>query len=114
MELTRSMIVLCLIVLPLVAGGSLLGGWQPIKDVNDPKVVEIAKYAVSEHNKQSKSDLTYERVDEGQTQVVSGIRYRLVVQAKNGAAGKSKFYLATVVDGATGKRVLKSFKYFLG
>ncbi|CAN8267110.1 unnamed protein product [Cochlearia groenlandica] len=75
-----------------------VGGWTPITDVKDPHVVEIGEFAVSEHNKQSKSSaLKFAAVVSGETQVVSGTNYRLVVAANDGGDdGASKNYEAIV------------------
>ncbi|EHA8586682.1 cysteine proteinase inhibitor 1 [Cocos nucifera] len=88
---------------------ALLGGWQPIKNVNDAHVQEIAKFAVSEHNKLANTRLAFSKVVKGETQVVSGINYRLVVEAKNG--GTTAKYEAVVWEKAwEGFRKLTSFE----
>ncbi|XP_059317738.1 cysteine proteinase inhibitor 1-like [Lycium ferocissimum] len=76
--------------------GGLLGGWSPITDTNDRQVVEIGKFAVDEHNKEAESKLLFKRVVKGETQVVAGTNYRLVISAKDGS--HSDKYLATVWD----------------
>lgn len=62
-----------------------LGGWQPIKDLNDPHVWEIGEFALSEYNKEVEHDqkLSLRRVARGETQVVAGINYRLLLEAKD-------------------------------
>jgi hypothetical protein len=85
--------LLTLLALPLLASavggrGSLVGGWQPIKNVNDPHVKEIGAFAVTEYNKSSKAALKFVGVVKGETQVVAGTNYRLDVEAKDGAATK--------------------------
>ncbi|WCJ34076.1 Cysteine proteinase inhibitor 1 [Euphorbia peplus] len=75
--------------------GSMVGGWTPIKDLSDPNVKEIAQFAVSEYNRRSKGNLKLESVVKGETQVVSGANYKLVL-AVNG--GGSKKYEAVVYD----------------
>ncbi|KAF8410825.1 hypothetical protein HHK36_003362 [Tetracentron sinense] len=76
----------------------LVGGWAPIKDVKDPHVQEIGQFAVTEHNKEAKTELKYERVVRGETQVVAGANYRLVVAAKEG--GVTSNYEAVVYERA--------------
>ncbi|KAL2495549.1 Cysteine proteinase inhibitor 1 [Forsythia ovata] len=66
--------------------GDLVGSWRPIENLNDPIVQEIAKYAVEEHNKQAKTNLRFLSVVSGETQVVAGTNYRLVISAKDEAA----------------------------
>ncbi|XP_059664585.1 cysteine proteinase inhibitor 1-like [Cornus florida] len=68
----------------------VVGGWEPIKDPKAPEVQEIGEFAVTQHNKQAKTDLKFESVDSGETQVVSGMNYRLVLSAKDGA-GSNKY-----------------------
>ncbi|PKI66414.1 cysteine proteinase inhibitor 1 [Punica granatum] len=67
-------------------GGPVLGGWKPIKDVNDPYIKEIAGFAVSEHNKQARASLKLQGVKSGESQVVAGTNYRLIIAAADGAA----------------------------
>ncbi|XAR53853.1 hypothetical protein NMG60_11022555 [Bertholletia excelsa] len=71
------------------AGG--LGGWQRIENLNDPEVQDVAKYAVTEHNKQAGTDLKFQKVVRGETQVVSGVNYRLEIAAKDGAGGSGRY-----------------------
>ncbi|CAL0309117.1 unnamed protein product [Lupinus luteus] len=79
-----------------VAIAGRYGGWAAINDANDTHVKEIADFAVTEHNKQSGENLKLESVIKGETQVVSGTNYRLVVTASNGTA--SKKYVASVYE----------------
>ncbi|KAJ0236711.1 Cystatin domain-containing protein [Hirschfeldia incana] len=107
----KCLICVSLILLPLlsIVEGNL-GGWQPIKDLSDPNIQAIAKYAVDEHNKQTTSNLVLVKIVEGKKQVVSGMRYSLTIAAKNGGAG-TKNYEVVVVEGVGGhSRGLQSFK----
>ncbi|XP_062013610.1 probable LRR receptor-like serine/threonine-protein kinase At1g53430 [Rosa rugosa] len=62
---------------------------EPIKDINDPHVNEIAEFAVSEYNKKSGKKLKLRSVVKGETQVVAGENYRLVIVVEdNSAAAK--------------------------
>ncbi|CAB4275645.1 unnamed protein product [Prunus armeniaca] len=91
------LLALVALVLPLVAAAStghreaLVGGYQPIKNISDPHVKEIAEFAVSEYNKQAqgKNKLVFQSVIRGETQVVAGIKYRLVISAKNESSAVS-------------------------
>ncbi|KAG8385839.1 hypothetical protein BUALT_Bualt03G0086900 [Buddleja alternifolia] len=94
-----------------------LGGWDPIHKLNDPLVVEIAKFAVAEHNKQAKAALEFVTVVKGETELVAGLNYKLIISAKDGgaaapaAAALTKNYEAVVYDVPWGKeRELTSFK----
>ncbi|KAJ4704048.1 Cysteine proteinase inhibitor [Melia azedarach] len=75
-----------LLVAAAARTGALLGGWTPIKDLNDPHVKEIGQFAVAEYNKQSKADLKFQSVVKGESQVVAGINYRLILTAIDGTA----------------------------
>ncbi|KAM1213993.1 hypothetical protein ACFX13_005415 [Malus domestica] len=84
------LLILALVLLPPVAAaadrrGLITGGWQPIKNMSDPHVKEIAEFAVSEYTKQAQGQnkLVFESVVRGDSQVVAGINYRLVISAKN-------------------------------
>ncbi|KAF1882014.1 hypothetical protein Lal_00038657 [Lupinus albus] len=72
------------------------GGWAAINDINDTHVKEIADFAVIEHNKQSGDNLKLESIIKGETQVVSGTNYRLVLTASDGSAAKK--YVAAVFE----------------
>ncbi|TVU47993.1 hypothetical protein EJB05_07612, partial [Eragrostis curvula] len=59
------------------------GSFYPIDNINDPHIQELGRWAVTEHNKQANAGLTFNRVVSGQQQVVSGMRYRLNIDASN-------------------------------
>ncbi|KAI5330764.1 PREDICTED: cysteine ase inhibitor [Prunus dulcis] len=89
------LLVLLALVLPLASAasstgqqGTPIGSWQPIKNISNPKVKEVAKFVVSEYNKQAQgksSDpkLVLDSVVRGELQVVHGLKYKLVLSAKN-------------------------------
>ncbi|KAL5217437.1 hypothetical protein ABZP36_018121 [Zizania latifolia] len=61
-----------------------VGSWQPIKDISDPHVQELGRWAVAEANKAAPSnELTFRRVTGGEQQVVAGVNYRLDVAASS-------------------------------
>ncbi|KAI3456548.1 hypothetical protein Pfo_013211 [Paulownia fortunei] len=76
--------------------GTIVGGWRPIDNPKDPEVVKIAKFAVTEHNKQANATLSFVTVVKGESQVVAGMNYRLVISAKDGGAADPKNYRALV------------------
>ncbi|XP_016487402.1 cysteine proteinase inhibitor 5 [Nicotiana tabacum] len=55
--------------------------WQPIKDLKDPKVIDIANFAIKAYNDKTEgSDLKLKKVLKGKFQVVAtGITYRLLI-----------------------------------
>ncbi|KAI6704643.1 hypothetical protein NL676_007605 [Syzygium grande] len=92
---------------------ALLGGWNPIKDLSDPFVGEIAGFAIKTHNDEAKTGLVLEKVLRGETQVVSGTNYRIIIQVKDGA--ETKNFEAVVFDKSWEHvRRLTSFKPVLG
>ncbi|KAK4381024.1 Cysteine proteinase inhibitor 1 [Sesamum angolense] len=109
--------LLCVFLAILVASplNEASPGWKPIDSPKDPKVVEIANFAVTEHNKEARTALAFESVVKGDTQVVAGTNYRLVIAAKNGSAADSKQYRAFVWDKPWQKfRKLLSFEEIKG
>ncbi|KAF9611218.1 hypothetical protein IFM89_027768 [Coptis chinensis] len=79
-----------------LGGGGGLGGYKPIEDVKDPHIQDVGKFAVSEYNKQAKTNLRFSNVIKGQMQTVAGINYRLVIAAKKGGATNN--YLGEVYE----------------
>ncbi|KAJ4876359.1 Cysteine proteinase inhibitor 5 [Raphanus sativus] len=74
------------------------GGWYPIKDIKDPHLEVIAKFAISEYNKQNNSRLKFQTVVSGDKQVVGGINYRLVLDVIDGCNEGSMIYEAEVFE----------------
>ncbi|KAI3510483.1 hypothetical protein L1887_17520 [Cichorium endivia] len=92
-----------------LGGQILMGGWKPIANVNDPKVVDIAKFAVNEHDKKDHASLKFIKVVSGKSQVVAGMDYNLTIMAVNG--GLENNYVAIVWDKPTQNfRQLMSFR----
>ncbi|XP_051209022.1 cysteine proteinase inhibitor 8 [Lolium perenne] len=90
--------------------GPIVGGWRPIEDVTDPHIQELGGWAVTQHAKLASDRLQFRRVTRGEEQVVSGMNYRLFVDAVDGA-GTSAPYVAVVYEQAwTRTRELTSFK----
>ncbi|KAG7567251.1 Cystatin domain [Arabidopsis thaliana x Arabidopsis arenosa] len=72
------------------------GGWFPIKDIDDPSVDDIAKFAITRNNKKNNSPLKLQTVVSGESQVVCGIIFRLIIDVSEGEDGDSKTYEAEV------------------
>ena len=87
----------------------IVGGWKPIKNVNDPHIQELGRWAVSEHVKQASDGLVFSKVVSGEEQLVAGTNYKLVIQATRGGAGKSATYGAVVYERFDKTRQLLSF-----
>lgn len=75
--------------------GSLPPGYKQT-DPRAPEILIVAKFAVSEHNKQKKKSLTAESVLRAEKQVFAGVSYRLVISARDERPVKPNNYLAVV------------------
>jgi cystatin-C len=65
------------------------GGWSPIDNINDPYITGIANYAVTEYDKRSGAKLKFEKVIKGESQVVAGTNYRLILSAAEGSTSNN-------------------------
>ncbi|CAD6211659.1 unnamed protein product [Miscanthus lutarioriparius] len=91
--------------------GPLLGGWAPISDVGDKHIQELGGWALGQakHQRLAADGLRFRRVVRGEEQVVSGMRYRLYVDAAD-PAGRTVPYVAVVYEQVwTRTRQLASF-----
>ncbi|KAI5414488.1 hypothetical protein KIW84_040110 [Lathyrus oleraceus] len=73
-----------------------IGGYSPITNINDPHVIEIANFAVTQYDKRSGAKLEFKKVIKGESQVVAGTNYRLTLSAGEGSV--SKIYEAVVYE----------------
>ncbi|KAL3523222.1 hypothetical protein ACH5RR_016056 [Cinchona calisaya] len=96
---------------PLSGGrrGAIVGGWRKI-DPNNKEVVENGKFAIDEHNEEAKTKLQYKTVVEAEEQVVSGINYKLVIQAIDGTDSNKYEAIVWVKAGAIELKQLSSFR----
>jgi len=67
---------------------------SPVGQENDLHVVELARFAVSEHNNKANALLEFENVVKVREQVVAGTMYYITVQVNEG--GAKKLYEAKV------------------
>lgn len=110
-------LVAVILVTDQVLSRPLLGGWQPIANPNAPKIKEIGKFAVEEHNRavsgSSYKPLGFLNVVRGEYQIVAGINYRLFIKAKKDRGSTVHMYKATVFDRSWEKiRKLRSFRLY--
>ncbi|KAF8698419.1 hypothetical protein HU200_035158 [Digitaria exilis] len=99
-------------VAPAAAEGEMPqmgGGWEHIRDVNDPHIQELGRWAVSEHVKVANDGLRFVKVVSGREQAYYGVSYELVTEATNGA-GKSAAYGAVVYELENKTRELMAFR----
>ena len=88
----------------------MTGAYVWIEKVEDPKVQEVAKFAVTEKNRQASWHLYYKCVVQGWTQVVCGINYKLISEARHD--GVVTKYEAAVYDDCNGEKQLHYLKPF--
>ncbi|KAB5551539.1 hypothetical protein DKX38_008850 [Salix brachista] len=89
--------LLFIAVTVVVIDAALVGGWSPIEDLKDKHVVEIAEFAVAEHNKEVKSNLKLESIVKGESQVVSEIAEFAITEHSKQA--NSNLELDSIVEG---------------
>ncbi|KAJ1296584.1 hypothetical protein BS78_01G312700 [Paspalum vaginatum] len=127
MATTRALPLLLALLLPLALSlaapaparraalggrGALVGGWSPIEDVGDSHIQELGGWALGQakHERLASDGLRFRRVVSGEQQVVSGMNYRLHVDAED-PAGRAAPYVAVVYEQVwTSTRKLTSFK----
>ncbi|XP_076930745.1 multicystatin-like [Bidens hawaiensis] len=64
-------------------GQKTVGNWLEIASPEDPAVIEVGEFAVDQHNKDTNSSLTFERVVKGDTQIVGGMNWRLTIEVED-------------------------------
>ncbi|KAK6919728.1 Cystatin domain [Dillenia turbinata] len=92
---------------------ALFDGCNPINNLNDPHVVEIAKFALSEINNQINTrPLKLKSVDQGCSQVVAGLSYLLRISTMEtmGLDLIKKFEVLVWEKAGSGDKKLISFK----
>ncbi|KAK1285062.1 Cysteine proteinase inhibitor 5 [Acorus calamus] len=107
---TPLLLLLLLLPLLLLTHASLNGEWKLIEDVNDPHVREIGLYAVTENNKRTGDHISLDRVLSGESQVVAGINYRLLISVNQDGASAVKYRAVVWEKEWEGFRNLTSFK----
>ncbi|WVZ57397.1 hypothetical protein U9M48_007785 [Paspalum notatum var. saurae] len=116
MATRRLPLLLVLVLLPLALSlaaaparaalggrGALVGGWSPIADVGDSHIQELGGWALGQakHERLASDGLRFRRVVRGEQQVVSGMNYRLYVDAED-PAGRAAPYVAVVYEQSLG------------
>ncbi|KAG6392389.1 hypothetical protein SASPL_146606 [Salvia splendens] len=100
------------------------GGWTPIADINDPEIVKLAEFAVFDHNQKAKdhlasdSLLALDSLVKAESQVVSGINYRLEITASGGrplghSLGPQTYSAVVWTRAATRAKQLVSFEQII-
>uniref|UniRef100_A0A0D9V6U9 Cysteine proteinase inhibitor n=1 Tax=Leersia perrieri TaxID=77586 RepID=A0A0D9V6U9_9ORYZ len=66
----------------------ITGGIMPVGSVNDLNLIDLARFAVTEHNKKANALLEYEKLVKVKQQVVQGTMYYFTIEVKEGGANK--------------------------
>ncbi|XP_074309923.1 cysteine proteinase inhibitor 5-like [Silene latifolia] len=99
MNSPSSIILFSFVLVIFLARASSIDGWEPVESITDPRLVDVARFAVLENNKMTGKSLELVKIKKGEYIVAKGVQYRLVLDAK--AEGKAKSYQAHVFE--TGK-----------
>ncbi|XP_075481323.1 cysteine proteinase inhibitor 5-like [Primulina tabacum] len=91
------LVVVCSILLASASTEASMDGWQTISNLKDPKVVEIAEFAVKQHNMKVKIMLRLVSVIKGEIQIVTGVNYKLVISATDALAKMTESNYQVVV-----------------
>ncbi|KAI3745421.1 hypothetical protein L1987_58533 [Smallanthus sonchifolius] len=70
-------------------GQKTVGNWLEIASPDDPLVIEIGKFAVEEHKKESNDTLKFDKVTKGDTQIVGGMNWRLTIEIEDNGSIKN-------------------------
>ncbi|KAL2475729.1 cysteine proteinase inhibitor 1-like [Abeliophyllum distichum] len=73
-------------------------------DPKDPKVVEVAEYAINEQNKEFKTNLKFDHVWKAAYQVVQKTTYALIIFARDGST-LGKYDAEVLLNGNSKKLV---------
>ncbi|CAI5505617.1 unnamed protein product [Closterium sp. Naga37s-1] len=74
-----------------VAAYPVAGGWSVVKDAYKNKdVLELARFAVEQHNTDKNTNLRFDSVTAAWRQVVAGLKWRIVLRAVDPARSATK------------------------
>ncbi|CAL1363228.1 unnamed protein product [Linum trigynum] len=116
MRPTTFLLAIATIAIILSGAGAITGGWQPIENVNNEHVREIAQFAVMAQDMSFKGfPLRLVSVVRGFHQYVAGINYKLIVSAATigGEGTRAKYYEAIVYENLSNVKELVSFRPLL-
>uniref|UniRef100_J3LDU5 Cysteine proteinase inhibitor n=1 Tax=Oryza brachyantha TaxID=4533 RepID=J3LDU5_ORYBR len=83
-----------------------VGSWQTV-DVIDPHVQELGRWAVAATGLPG---LTFDRVTDGEKQVVAGVSYRLTLEASSSGAKDGRYEAVVYEQDGSNSRKLVSFE----
>ncbi|KAL9688827.1 hypothetical protein QQ045_033251 [Rhodiola kirilowii] len=88
---------------------SSIGDYKPISNVQDPKIIALAQFALNEHLKTTSDHLTFSNVLRAWYQVVSGTSYKLAFSATRDRLNAVEKFEAVVWVKLDGSKKLISF-----
>ncbi|EER93890.1 hypothetical protein BDA96_01G192600 [Sorghum bicolor] len=100
---------ICAVVASVVSADSQ--GWFPLPDIDAPKVQQLGRWAVTEHDKKANDKVKFNRVVSGEETLdpeLVGIKYHLVIDASDGS-GQHRKYEAVLGEEWIGRIILISF-----
>ncbi|CAL1385945.1 unnamed protein product [Linum trigynum] len=109
------LVAIASVAIVLLAAEAVTGGWQPIKNLKDKHVREIAEFAVITYDSGLDpriEPLKLVSVDGGETQIVEGTNYKLLVTAtpaNESVAAGGDMYQAIVYESLSNVKKLVSF-----
>ncbi|CAN6304463.1 unnamed protein product [Urochloa humidicola] len=86
-------------------------GWVPLPDVDAPRVQELGRWAVAEHDKTANDRIKFSRVVSGQEREDPqlGVKYHFVIDALDGNGRDGKYEAVLAEQVWIEKRILISF-----
>lgn len=87
-------------------------GWFPLPDIGAPKVQQLGRWAVTEHDKKANDKVKFNRVvsgEETEDPQIAGIKYHLVIDASDGSGQDRKYEAVLGEQVWRGRVILISF-----
>ncbi|KAL5217945.1 hypothetical protein ABZP36_018629 [Zizania latifolia] len=118
---TRTLLLVAVAVVAVCAAAagpataaSAVGSWEPITNVDDPKIQELGRWAVAAEMKrvgEPTTAMTFNGVFGAEKQVISGgVSYRLHLEASSSGAMYGRYMAEVYVQAGTNTRKLVSFE----
>ncbi|KAL5217399.1 hypothetical protein ABZP36_018083 [Zizania latifolia] len=115
---TRTLLLVAVVAVWAAAAGrataaSAVGLWEEIRNVDDPKIQELGRWAVVAANKRAGAPtnaLTFNRVYSAEKQVVAGLSYRLHLEASSSGAIYARYVAVVYQQAGANTRELVSFQ----
>ncbi|KEH16348.1 putative Cystatin domain-containing protein [Medicago truncatula] len=104
----QSLILILIFLLASTARNqALLDGYYPILPLNGYDVIEIAKFAVTEYDKQTGAKLKFKNIIKGESKFAEGFTgYHLIISADNGSISNNyETFVCTTVYVPTWKLI---------